>query len=103
MHQFDAIAYPNPTGPLICHVFIHHELRVLADSLPKGAQSDFRHVEKWKLTKLSQKPFGIIDYHWRNDVQLIFHLDYAHIPLELAFSNLGTFFLVLIILRKSRF
>ena len=53
---------------------------------------NFRHIEKWNLTKLSQKPFGIIDYHWRNDVQLIFHLDYAHIRALAAFSNLGTFF-----------
>ena len=35
VHQFDAIAHPNPTGPLIRHVFILHKLRVLADLLSK--------------------------------------------------------------------
>ena len=69
----------------------------------KGHKVNFWHVEKWKLTKLSQKPFGMIDYHWRNDVQLIFHLDYSHIPLELAFSNLATFFRLLELLIKSSF
>jgi hypothetical protein len=33
--QFDAIAYPNSKGSLICHVFILHKLRVLANFLSK--------------------------------------------------------------------
>ena len=35
VYQFDAIAFPNSKGSLICHVFILDKLRVLADLLSK--------------------------------------------------------------------
>ena len=93
MRQIDAIAYPNPTDPVIFSYITNFEFWLIP--YLKGHNPNFlnfRHVEQCKLTMIIQKPFGIIDYHWHNDIQLMFHLDMVVTRSQILFLNPSTLF-----------
>ena len=51
------------------------------------------------MTKLIQKGFGIIDYHWHNDVQLEYHLDIGLKASKISFSDSST---LLVLIEKKK-